>query len=162
MFARFPAIGSFALFAIACAGFTEALAHEPGEHADTSASAQAQAAPAISFGEQVPSTAATPLAQALTESPPASGKRLISGRIGKVCQNKGCWMTLHDGDAMVRVETAHRFVIPADAKGDAVVLGTFKRSALDEGRAAHLRSESLDVVAGEAWTIDAAGVRILE
>jgi len=162
MFTRLSPIGSFALLAIACAGFNGALAHEPGEHADKSHSAQTLAAPLLSFGEELPSTAAIPLAQALTAAPSASGKQIISGRIGKVCQNKGCWMTLHDGDAMVRVETAHRFVIPADAKGDAEVLGTFKRSVLDEDRAAHLRSESLDVVAGESWTIDAMGVRILE
>lgn len=139
---------------------------EPGhagpdvEAADTTRAVDA--AVTGSFGEAVSSEGAVPLARVLAEPKRSPEPQLISGRIGKVCQNKGCWMTLHDGDAMVRVETGYRFAIPADATGDAVVLGTLKRSTLDEADAAHLRSESLDVAAGESWTLDAAGVRIVE
>ena len=168
MFSKIQMIYWSALFAMACAGV--ASAHTPGEHHEASPANASTPDPrtttdapdATSFGEEMPATAARPLTQALAETPAATGKQLISGRIGKVCQNQGCWMTLHDGDAMVRVETGHRFAIPADASGDAVVFGTLKRSVLDEDGAAHLRSESLDVDAGEAWTIDASGVRILE
>ncbi len=156
-------VAMLALMAIA----TLAPAHEGHDHEAQKPGApasdlQAAAGAPTTFGEAIPAVATTPLGIALAETPPAAGKRLISGRIGKVCQNKGCWMTLHDGDAMVRVETGYRFAIPADAKGDAVVLGTLKRSTLDEDAAAHLRSESLDVAAGESWMLDAVGIRIVE
>ena len=136
-------------------------AHEPHDHALAAPTGSTAGAPASAFGESIPEQAATPLAQALTETASAD-KRVIAGRIGKVCQNKGCWMTLHDGDAMVRVETGHRFAIPADAKGEAQVFGTLQKAELGEDRAAHLRSESLDVQAGEGWVIEAVGVRVLE
>jgi len=136
-------------------------AHEGHDH-EVEAAAQARSNSQITtFGESVPGHAATPLAQALAEAA-SPDQRVIAGRIGKVCQKKGCWMTLLDGDAMVRVETGHRFAIPADAKGAAQVFGTLKKAELGEDRAAHLRSESLDVQAGERWVIEAAGVRVLE
>ncbi len=156
---------SLALFVIASASPAGARAH--GEDGHAAANAATVGVPAVteataSFGAAVADRGATPLTQVLAKAPALAGQQLISGRIGKVCQKHGCWMTLHDGDAMVRVETGHRFEIPVDAKGDAVVLGTLKRSTLDEAGAAHLRTESLDADAGESWTLDAAGIRIIE
>lgn len=135
--------------------------HEPHDHAVATPTDSTSGTRASAFGESIPEQPATPLAQALTEAA-SPDKRVIAGRIGKVCQNKGCWMTLHDGDAMVRVETGHRFAIPADAKGEARVFGTLEKAELGKDRAAHLRSESLDVQAGEGWVIEAIGVRVLE
>ena len=170
MLARASVTFYFALFAVACASPAGASTQrEPDDAtaADTTNATSTPNAPTVTtppnvFGELVPAAESTPLAQALAEATGTSDTQAIRGRIGKVCQNKGCWMTLHDGDAIVRVETGHRFVIPAGATGDAVVYGTLKRSVLGEDRAAHLRSESLDVAAGEGWMIDANGVRILK
>ena len=136
-------------------------AHEGHDHAKAAPAQSSKNTETSEFGDSIPSHAATPLAHALTlsESP---AKQVFAGRIGKVCQKKGCWMTLHDGEAMVRVETGHRFAIPADAKGPARVFGTLRKVDLGEDRAAHLRSESLDVEAGEGWVIEATGVRVLE
>jgi len=138
-----------------------AWAHEGHDPGVADAAQSGPTTQTSTFGESIPDHVATPLARALVGAA-SSDKRVIGGRIGKVCQKKGCWMTLLDGDVMVRVETGHRFAIPADAKGEAQVFGTLKKAELGEDRAAHLRSESLDVQAGEVWVIEAAGVRVLE
>ncbi len=154
------------IVALSCAGIAGLGAHDRGQAATVEPEAPLKSARAgdrsSNFGDPVASAAPIPLARALAQPDRPSGRQVISGRIGKVCQRKGCWMTLHDGDAMVRVETGHRFAIPADASGQALVLGSLARTSLSEDRAAHLRSESLDVSAGEAWSIEALGVRILE
>ncbi len=115
---------------------------------------------ATTYGATIPGGTATPLVTALAGET-TSRDRVFSGRIGKVCQNKGCWMTLVDGDAMVRVETGYRFTIPKDAQGEAQVFGTLGKATLSEKHAEHLRAESLDVQAGDGWVIKAKGVRLL-
>jgi hypothetical protein len=124
-------------------------------------------ATAASFGEPVPADA-TPVAIAVALRDPAAlgeGPRAFSGRIGQVCQNKACWMTLTEGDAMVRVMTKHRYFLPKDAKGDAVVYGTLQRKELDAEQTAHMAEEGGLPAPAEGstsveWRIDAAGVTI--
>ncbi len=124
------------------------------------AAAQSASAETTTYGASIPGGTATPLATALAGAS-SPQDRVFSGRIGKVCQNKGCWMTLVDGDAMVRVETGYRFTIPIDAQGEAQVFGKLGKSTVSEKHAAHFRAESLEVQAGEGWVIEARGVRVL-
>lgn len=122
---------------------------------------------AASYGEAIPADAAPlPIAAAIAEPVPADASpRVFSGRVGKVCQKKGCWMMLTDGEAMVRVNTGYRYFLPTDASGDAVVYGILERWQVDAREAAHLARD-----AGEAapattqptfeWRIDALAIRI--
>ncbi len=50
----------------------------------------------------------------------------VEGTIGKVCEKRGCWMDLRDGETTVRIPMAgHRFFLPQDVIGhEAVVQGT--------------------------------------
>jgi hypothetical protein len=119
------------------------------------------------FGEPVPAEVAPVAIGKALEDPAALGEgpRVFSGRIGQVCQTKGCWMTLTEGDAMVRVMTRHRYFLPKDAKGDAVVYGTLSRKELDAEQTAHMAKDSGGPAPAEGatsveWRIDAAGIRI--
>ncbi len=43
---------------------------------------------------------------------------LVHGKVSQVCQRKGCWMILRDGDAHVRVRFKdYGFFVPKDASG---------------------------------------------
>ncbi len=50
----------------------------------------------------------------------------VEGTIGKVCEKKGCWMDLRQGETTVRIPMAgHSFFLPQDVIGhEAVVQGT--------------------------------------
>lgn len=67
-----------------------------------------------------------------------------SGRVGKVCQAKGCWMQLIDGDIMARVKTGHKFFLPKDLSGNAVVYGKLVKIELSAEQAEHFAKESND------------------
>jgi hypothetical protein len=122
---------------------------------------------AADYGDKLPADAApVSIASALAAAEAhADSPRAFSGRVGKVCQKKGCWMTLTEGDAMVRVMTGYRFFLPADASGDAVVYGTLQRTEMDADEAAHMAKdagEAAPAAAQEAveWRIDATSIRI--
>jgi hypothetical protein len=122
---------------------------------------------AASYGEAIPadappvSIAAAIAGPAATEATP----RVFSGRVGKVCQKKGCWMMLTDGEAMVRVNTGYRYFLPTDASGDALVYGTLERKEIDAREAAHLARDAGEPAPATAqptfeWRIDALAIRI--
>ncbi len=121
------------------------------------------------YGAPLPTDAApVPLVEVLAD--PAArnaGPVVVSGRIGQVCQKKGCWITLVDGDAMVRVMTAHKFFLPPDARGKAVVVGTLSEKVLDAEAAAHFTEDAgpgaRALAAGDReWRITATTIRIEE
>ena len=69
---------------------------------------------------------------------------LLHGRLSEVCQRKGCWTMLQDGDQKVRVRFKdYGFFIPKDVSGrQAYVEGTVKGSVLSEAEARHYAAES--------------------
>lgn len=87
---------------------------------------------------------------------------VFSGRVGKVCQKQGCWMQLLDGEQMARVMTNHRFVLPKDFSGNAVVIGKLERIELSEEEAKHMAKDAgteFDPAASRVeYRIDARGV----
>lgn len=84
------------------------------------------------------------IAAALKEPADLLGKPArFEGRIGKVCQTKGCWMTLTDGDAAARVFFGkHDFFLPKDTAGDAIVYGTLEEKIVEEKMAKHLAEDA--------------------
>jgi hypothetical protein len=69
---------------------------------------------------------------------------LLQGRLTDLCQRKGCWTVLQDGDAVVRVRFRdYGFFLPKDALGSvALVEGVASVRELSEREARHLEAES--------------------
>lgn len=68
----------------------------------------------------------------------------VRGRIGEVCQMKGCWLALDAGEGRpIRVlvprteDGRYGFTVPTDASGEAVVEGTVRLAALDRATRDH-------------------------
>ena len=96
------------------------------------------------YGAAMPAGEATAIGTALTDSEAYTGKaQKFSGRVTKVCQAKGCWMVLADGEIHARVMFGKDdFFIPTDTSGDAVVHGTLSVKTMSEKMARHLADDA--------------------
>lgn len=94
---------------------------------------------------------------------------LIRGRVTDVCQRKGCWTVLRDGDDLVRVRFKdYAFFVPTDCAGrEALVEGRVEVKTLSADMARHYEEETKngdpDGVTGPRREISmiATGVRLL-
>lgn len=70
---------------------------------------------------------------------------LIRGELVDVCQRKGCWTILRDGEAFVRIRFhGYSFFIPKDSRGrEAVVQGHARVTELSESDARHYEAERI-------------------
>lgn len=95
------------------------------------------------YGAQMPAGEATAIGKVLADVDQYAGKpQKFSGRVTKVCQKKGCWMVLADGEQSARVMFGEDdFFIPKDSSGNAVVYGTLTAKTLSEGMAKHLAKD---------------------
>lgn len=97
------------------------------------------------FGAPPTLEQATPLAELLA-NPEAFAERtvLVRGEIHDVCQKKGCWTILRDGEAFVRVRFAdYAFFVPKDSRGrEAVAQGQLTLRTLSEREARHYEAET--------------------
>ncbi len=68
---------------------------------------------------------------------------LVSGEVEAVCQKKGCWMVLKDGDVSARVLMKdHGFAVPMDSRGKKVqVEGTLTSREFTEAQVKHLEKD---------------------
>lgn len=122
------------------------------------------------FGAPLTLSEATPIAQ-LLRAPErfADAPVLIRGRISDVCQKKGCWTVIRDGEAHVRVRFAdYGFFVPKDSSGaDVWAQGTLTLTTLSEKQARHYAAEGMDgdpnAIHGAQREVGflATGVRIL-
>lgn len=97
------------------------------------------------YGQPMPvGKAPMPLAQLLVNyESNADLPVLVSGKIGEVCQKKGCWMMLTDEGIGARVRFGdHAFAIPKDSGGKAVVLGTLRAVEMSEKDAKHMARDA--------------------
>jgi hypothetical protein len=94
------------------------------------------------FGAAFALTDAQPLSTALASGVPTAAVK-VSGTVESVCQAKGCWMVIKDGDVTARVLVKdHAFAIPMDGKGkSATVEGTLEAKELTEANVAHLKKD---------------------
>jgi len=117
------------------------------------------------LGSPMPDGDALPLSAAIADERSfGEPARKFSGRVTEVCRKKGCWLMLEDdGDAARVMIHDHGFVVPADARGRAVVYGVLSSKDLSPDAAAHLaedagRSESAP---GREFRINAYSVSLL-
>ena len=93
------------------------------------------------FGAAFTKADAVPLAKAI-EGESAEGV-LVSGEVEAVCQKKGCWMVVKDGDVSARVLMKdHGFAVPMDSRGKKVqVEGTLTSREFTEAQVKHLEKD---------------------
>ncbi|MCB9765816.1 MAG: DUF4920 domain-containing protein [Alphaproteobacteria bacterium] len=111
-------------------------------------------------------------ASALLDDPAAFVDKTVrvEGRVAEVCQKKGCWMVLAEGDKSMRVLMKdHAFSVPKDgAGGHCQVEGRVTVRELDAEWVEHLASESEDAEAmpekqaqdNKVYELEASGVRM--
>jgi hypothetical protein len=147
-----------ALFVLACA---PALA-EDGVSTPTTSARGTQV-----YGEAMPLGRPIGIGAALAQADQWQGRRTkFEGRITQVCQNKGCWLVLADGERHARVAGGHAWFLPKDTTGTAVVYGILSERTVSEEFARHLAQDSGGdpaQVAGEQveYRIDASSVELL-
>lgn len=127
----------------------------------------AMAAEAELHGQDMPLGKPISIAAALSDPGHWSGRYgKFEGRVTEVCQNKGCWLVLADGDRYARVFTGHKFFLPMNFRGEAVIYGRLGQRTLSEAFARHLAEDSgrdPDAVSGEQveYRIDARSIQLL-
>lgn len=119
------------------------------------------------YGEAMPLGRPLDIASALADDQTWNRRRgKFEGKITSVCQNKGCWLVLTEGGHEARVFSGHKFFLPKDTSGRAIVYGTLSRRVLSEAFARHLAEDAgadPSQVSGEQveYRIDAHSVEIL-
>lgn len=83
---------------------------------------------------------ATPLAKASGQGELVQ----VEGVVDAVCQRKGCWMILRDGDRKARILMKdHAFAVPTDSRGkSAVVEGILGEREFSAAQVAHLERDA--------------------
>lgn len=95
------------------------------------------------YGEQMPLGRPIGIAAAIADAEQWQGKRTkFEGRVTQVCQAKGCWLVLADGDRYARVFNGHGFYMPKDTTGAAIVYGVFGERTVSEEFARHLAEDA--------------------
>ena len=98
-------------------------------------------------------------------------KVLLEGKISDVCQMKGCWLMLSDGERAIRIKfESYSFFVPKDSRGKKVrAEGRLIQETLSEEMARHYAAEQStksdpSEIKGpqRVVTFEAAGVAILD
>ena len=87
---------------------------------------------------------------------------VFTGEVTQVCQKKGCWMVLTDGESFARVDfDNHSFFIPKDSKGQARVFGELSLKELSEEKLKHLESDGAKGLKAQNYEIKALSVMLM-
>lgn len=101
-----------------------------------------------SFGAPMPQNVeAVPLSAALAQLDEGQAKQVkVSGQVTEVCQAKGCWMILVDGEQFARITFKdYSFFVPTETSmQNAVIYGTLEASTLNAETAAHYAQDAGD------------------
>lgn len=101
-----------------------------------------------SFGTEMPEGGETvSLSQAIAslgEKDVAKGSMKIEGKITEVCQAKGCWMVVVDGDTYARVTFKdYGFFVPTETSmQDGTIFGELSRTVLTKEQVQHHAEDS--------------------
>ena len=113
------------------------------------------------FGKPLAGLTPTPLADVLKS--PVAGKTVrLEGTIGAVCKNKGCWLTLNEGEKSVHVTfEGYSYFVPKDVVGKKVVLeGKVLVKEPKPDQVEHLKKEGATEAAAAKVSVEATGVEI--
>ena len=122
------------------------------------------------FGAGLTLTELSPLRDVIAHPEKYEDKAvLVRGKISDVCQRRGCWMVLREGESHVRVRFQdYGFFVPTDSRGKQVyVEGRAERETISEKLARHYAEESVDgdpsQIRGEQQVVSftATGVRLV-
>lgn len=96
------------------------------------------------FGAVFALKEAKPLATVLAAAKDQKDPVQVSGTVDSVCQKKGCWLVVKDGDAQARILMKdHSFTAPLDCKGKNVVVeGTLESRTFTEAQVKHLEKDA--------------------
>jgi len=96
---------------------------------------------------------------------------LVEATASAICQAKGCWMTITDGEGepiWVRWSSGcgGQYAFPKDAAGQTIIVqGSFYEKEIDEAAAEHLAAENekidKDAVVGKTFEMNATGCVLL-
>jgi len=98
-------------------------------------------------------------------------KVLLEGKISDVCQMKGCWLMLSDGERAIRIKfEGYSFFVPKDSRGKKVrAEGRLIQETLSQDMARHFAEEQSTKTGPSqikgpqrVVTFEAAGVAILD
>ena len=111
-----------------------------------SVNAEGPFSPDQSFGDAIPESGAVKtLKQAIADVATTPGSPLkISGLITEVCQARGCWMILVDGDSHARIFFEdYGFFVPTETSMQrAVLYGTISEQVLTQKEAEHFAEDA--------------------
>ena len=124
------------------------------------------------FGKPLSIKKALPLQQAIQAPAKYQNQKvLLEGKISDVCQMKGCWLMLSDGERAIRIKfEGYSFFVPKDSRGKKVrAEGRLIQETLSEDLARHYAAEQStksdpSEIKGpqRVVTFEAAGVAILD
>lgn len=112
-------------------------------HGGAAADAPASATPGH-FGAEFAIKETKPLSQVLAAGKEFKDPVQVSGSVESVCQKKGCWLVVKDGEAQARILMKdHSFTVPMDSKGKPVVVeGTLEARTFNEAQVKHLEKDA--------------------
>ena len=124
------------------------------------------------FGKPLSIKKAVRLQEALQQPAKYQNQKvLLEGKISDVCQMKGCWLMLSDGERTIRIKFEnYSFFVPKDSRGKKVrAEGRIVQETLSEAMARHYAAEQStksdpSEIKGpqRVVTFEAAGVAILD
>ena len=124
------------------------------------------------FGKPLSTKKALSLQEALQQPTKFENQKvLLEGKISDVCQMKGCWLMLSDGQRAIRIKfEGYSFFVPKDSRGKKVrAEGRLIQETLSEDMARHYAAEQttqsgLPEIKGpqRVVTFEAAGAAILD
>lgn len=123
------------------------------------------------YGAEVSCSAPLSLAELLDDSALHDGNTVVvKGEVVEVCQSKGCWMVLADGDRTMRIKFLdYAYFVPKDLAGSTIVAeGVFAVQVVPMDEAKHYLEDAGRLDEAAAITEDqpgfglmAAGVKVL-
>ncbi len=114
---------------------------------------------------ELPDTPPISLAALMADAPALAGQEVVvTTRIARVCQKKGCFFIAQEGADSIRVSFKdYAFFVPTDSSGKKVTLvAELVETELTESQAAHYREDLGDgnVVPGRQFELVASAVQI--
>lgn len=131
------------LIGLLTASLATSLVYAGSSQATTPSSSDTRTEKMTSYGAGVKSKARMPLAQAVAEKK-FNTSIALTATVAEVCQVKGCWMILVDGDTKVRVTFKdYGFFMPKNLAGTKVVVeGVLSEEVLSEKDARHYAEDA--------------------